>query len=240
MTGYILLQANNKKYSIESIDAWHETKMTSSNEPAPLAVSASSQYSADYPAWRAFDGSIANVGSLNNCWITANGVKVGHIQLDFGRTTTIRGFSLTPRQNSTAASGINCMPKKFNFLGSNDGINYFLISEYKNEIWSAYTEERKFVLSKPVKYRFYKFEILENNGGTYVSIGEIKFLKGVVMSELPTGSLQNFINYGKGLLSNLDQSINIKTYVTQDEVSKNDKGLRTSILDRKPLYIEMI
>lgn len=60
------------------------------------------------------------------------------------------------------------------------------------------------------------------------------------MSELPTGSLQNFIDYGKGLLSNLDQSINIKTYVTQDEISNNDKGFRISKLDRKPLYIEMI
>ncbi|MEQ6355280.1 SPRY domain-containing protein [Lysinibacillus sp. M3] len=237
--GGVLLQSNNKIYSLESIDKWYETKMTSNNSPVPLVASASSSYSTDYLPWRAFDGSLVDLpNGGNNCWLTSNRVLTGYIQLDFGKNTNISGFSLTPRQNSDVAVGINCMPKNFTFLGSDDGINYSVINEYKNESWTHHTQERTFTFKKPVSYRYYKLDVKEINGGTlYVAIGEIKFLKPMIINELPIASMKNFVNYGQTSLLNLSLPITTKNYTLQDIVSKNGQGLWTAKLDRKPLSI---
>lgn len=161
----------------EPLYTWYETKMTSNTTPSPLVASASSSYSNDYLPFRAFDNSLSDLpNGGNNAWITSNGVVTGWIQLDFGASTSVNVFNLTPRQNVTANVGINSMPKKFNLLGSNDGSNYETIKSYNNEYWSNHTQGRQFVLDSTVKYRYYKLDILENNGGSlYVAIGEIAF-----------------------------------------------------------------
>ncbi|MGN4125840.1 discoidin domain-containing protein [Lysinibacillus sphaericus] len=163
--------------NFEPIYTWYNTNMTSNNSPSPLVASASSVYSGDYYPFRAFDDSLVGASNgADNTWITTNGVRTGWIQLDFGTPTKVNLFRLTPRQNGVTNVGIDSMPKNFNLLGSNNGVDYDIIKNYVNESWVHHTQNRQFVLDKVVDYRYYKIDVLENNGGSlYMAIGEISF-----------------------------------------------------------------
>lgn len=162
--------------SSEPIFTWYNTNMTSDTAPSPLVASASSSYSADYLPFRAFDGSIELLpNGANSTWLTANNVTTGWIQIDFGTNKKVNIFKIYPRQNELANAGISATPKRFTLMGSNDGSNFSKIKEFENIVWNN-LREKQFVLDSEVNYRFYKIDVVENNGSTlYVAIGELLF-----------------------------------------------------------------
>lgn len=162
--------------SSEPIFTWYNTNMTSDTAPSPLVASASSSYSADYLPFRAFDGSIELLpNGANSTWLTANNVTTGWIQIDFGTNKKVNIFKIYPRQNELANAGISATPKRFTLMGSNDGSNFNKIKEFENIVWNN-LREKQFVLDSEVNYRFYKIDVMENNGSMlYVAIGELLF-----------------------------------------------------------------
>ncbi|MFJ7982416.1 discoidin domain-containing protein [Lysinibacillus xylanilyticus] len=228
-----LLQSNNKTYSLKSTDIWYETKMTSDNAPAPLVASAISTYSSSFPVWKAFDG-IA-VTSDSSGWLSSNATKTGWIQLKFGSTKTVNRVMLTCRN---VAGANEYMPKSFILEGSNDGTKYDTIGNFKDIPQWILNESRIFTTDKKNNYSIYRINVTENYGANNISFGEIKFgYASSILYKIPILNKENFINYGESEVNILPFPILNKNYLLQDKISKNDEGLWTSKLDRKPLSI---
>lgn len=228
-----LLRDNNKLYSLESIDTWYSTNMTSDKTPVPLVASASSVYGSSFPAWKSFNGT--NIVSSYDVWASANGQLTGWIQIDYGKSLKVNRLRLGATSD---ADYLPANPKTFNILYSNDGITFSKATTIRNQTNWTVKENREYVF-KEFKARYIRIEVLENNGHTnYVTIGEILFgCKTFTLKQIPILSLSNFIDYG---FNNTDipptPSIT-KDYILQDETSENSEGLWTTKLYRKPLSI---
>ncbi|WP_342532377.1 discoidin domain-containing protein [Lysinibacillus sp. FSL R5-0849] len=225
-----LLRANNKTYSLESISTIHETKMTSNNAPSPLVASASGQYGSGYEAYRAFDG------NLNNTWIGAGSLKTGWIQIDYGVSSPkiVNVLEITGRNSTVLTDNV----KDFNILGSNDNVNFDTLAQIRNQIDWAQVETRRFEFKNEKSYRYYRIQVLDNNGYSYVAIGEILFsYQKATLFEVPALSVSNYVKYGKNIINNINIPIFNEKYILQGDYSKHEEGLWTKQLDKKPLSI---
>ncbi|MDD1502593.1 discoidin domain-containing protein [Lysinibacillus sp. CNPSo 3705] len=227
-----LLQSNKKVYSLEPIDAIYETKMTSNTAPSPFVASASSEYNSTYPAWKAFNGT--NTGGSYDYWSSVAGTKAW-IQINYGKRVQANILELSA--SMTTQELANGMPRDFNILASNDNSNFIKLSEFKDQTWKN-GETKVFKFRNNIAYQYYRIEAFSTNGYGYVCIGEILF-KNIANNiiEVPKASVNNFVNYGTNTSKNLNRIIETKDYILQDEVSKNEQGLWTTKIDRKPLSI---
>ena len=66
-------------------------------------------------------------------------------------------------------------PKNFQFLGSNDGINWTTLDQQTNETGWVRAEMRLYRFGNATAYTRYKFNVSANNGDTYTQIHEIEF-----------------------------------------------------------------
>lgn len=229
----ILLLSNSKTYSLLPKETKHETKMTSNTAPAPFVVSASSVYNTTYPAWKAFNGT--NSGETDS-WISLNTVT-GWLQINYGSQKRVNKVSITSR--NVASTSVSSSPKDFNILGSNDGINFTMLGQFKNEVNWGINETRDFRFINNNYYQYYKIDILSNNGLPAVSIGELIFSYESIISQIPNSSVQNFIKYGvDSPIKNLEIIQLNNNYILQDTISENEEGLWTTQLNRKPLSIK--
>ncbi|OXS74288.1 hypothetical protein B1B04_09175 [Lysinibacillus sp. KCTC 33748] len=227
----MLFSSNNKTYSLKSIDPWYETKMTSDTAPSPLVASASSIWSSTFQAWKAFNGT--NKDS-SDCWATVGGTIKGWIQLDFGFPKNCNQIKLTSRFGDTA----NACPKDFTISASNDGVTFDVIANITGQTNWQLNETRIIQFRNSSKYRIYRLTVISNDGySSYSAIGQLQFgNRNNIIIEFPKCSQENFIKYGQKELRP-NEPIVIKSYILQDEVSRNDEGLYTTKLDRKPLSI---
>lgn len=146
----------------------YETKMTSNTAPAPFVASASSVYSNVYDAWKAFDS------VTKTFWSTTYGVGgKGWIQIDFGKQTSLNKVTMTA---TNTTNDYKAFPKDFNILGSNDGVIFTQFAEIKNQTVSIQSEVVTYNFNT-VNYRYYKIDVLSNNGATNgnVAIENITF-----------------------------------------------------------------
>ncbi len=229
----VLLSSNNKTYSLKSKEVKHATNMSSDTLPSPFVASASSVYSTSLTAYKAFSGENTNAISS---WVSADGSPNSWVQIDYGSKKIANIVYVTNRNDFDSFA--NSSPKDFNILGSNDGISFDVIAEIKNQTNWIQNETRKFLISEPKEYRYYRLEIISNNGGTYTAIGEILYASEQGFAELPSLSEQNFVNYGETSISNFNVIRFGKNYILQDTVSENSDGLWVQEIDRKPLSIK--
>lgn len=87
--------------------------MTANNAPAGYVASASSEYSAAYQAFKAFDG-ILPAQDSTNAWITTSGVYTGWLRVDLQAAKGLASYGIATR-GTTGAD-----PKDFTLEGSND------------------------------------------------------------------------------------------------------------------------
>ena len=232
----LLLQSNNKIYSLKSIDTWYETNMTSNTTPSPLVASASSIASSNNVAWKAFNGSNSSTDPYD-IWATAINTTNGWLQLDFGLQKSFNAFKITSRAWTNDNNYTTCSPETFTMQGSNDGINFIDISEVFNETSWGINETRVFPIKNTKNYRYYRLNVFTVNGGPYVFVAKLEFSNISLISEIPNSSVNNFVEYGTNRIGELELILFNKNYILQDEVSENEEGLWTTQLDRKPLSI---
>lgn len=228
----ILLLSNEKVYSLKSNEVKHLTNMTSNVLPAPLVATASSQNNTTLIPFRAFNG----INTDANSWATINNSPTGWIQIDYGTVKLANVVYVTNRNNTVDFA--TSSPKDFNILGSNDGVNFDKIAEIKNQINWTQNQTRKFYISNSKNYRFYRLEILSNNGATYTAIGEILYTQEKGFTEIPSANEDNFINHGSDIIDNISFNFLNKNYILQDTVSENTEGFWTTQINRKPLSIK--
>lgn len=163
---------------------WYDITMTSDTTPSPYEATAHTEY-ASYKAFCVFDN------NASTFW--HNQYQLGlptWIQIDFGTQRPISALKILPRVNNATQA-----PKNFTFQGSNDGINFDIISSYTNQTsWTSGTY-KTFNLSNVVNYRYYRIHITASNSTNYaVTMGQIKF--GICDVKLIKAEPSYYINNG--------------------------------------------
>jgi hypothetical protein len=143
--------------------------MTSNVLPAPYVASASSEYSVDYRAWKAFNKSYADqygwasAADVANPWLM---IKLDKALLDI--VVTI--------YNRTFANYVNGIISG-RIFGSNDGVNFTenpiaTISVRDGATDAEYSEHE---CNNKTAYQYIKIiaDTWNQDGGTYVAVGEV-------------------------------------------------------------------
>jgi|GEM_PF-3366986 len=163
-----------------------------SNMSKGITVSASSEYSATYQAWKAFNGTTLD---STDAWITANGQTVGWLKLDLGagNEKAIAKYTITPRNHT---SSLDASPKNWTFEASHTGAfaGEQIILDQQTDItgWSINTK-KEFTFTNTMPYRYYRIHITANNGnGSYTAIGEMELMEEDIQNlYVPSGSYES-------------------------------------------------
>ena len=151
--------------------------MTANNAPAPFVASASSEYSGDFAAWKAFQGGLGT----NAYWIgTGNGVDWLKLYIYSPKTL----YSYTLYANTTPEA--TRMPKNFTMEGSIDNSNWVVLDTRTNETAWGSGEGRNYVCQTPslIAFTYYKLDVTANNGDTYTQVGELYLYNRILYNYL--------------------------------------------------------
>lgn len=170
-------------------------KMKSNTSPSPYVVTASGVYNTTYDAFKAFDGIDSTL------WETPNGVIQGWIQLDFNKQICVNRLSIL---GSTTDGNLKYCLKSFELFGSNDEVEYTKIFEIDKEPAWFVNETRAYEFVNGKEFRYYKLNILDNQGGTIGTIlHELNFYKTKKFSCIKYEPTYYAVNQYGGFESNI-------------------------------------
>lgn len=130
--------------------------MTSNSAPSPYNATCGSN-SLGCDAYKAFDGD-------DNTYWGKDSNTSNYLQIYLGSAKTVASYSITSISNFSAS-----MPKKWTFEGSNNGSSWTILDTRTNETnWGS--EIRKYVISNPSAFTYYKINITANNGHGWLAI----------------------------------------------------------------------
>lgn len=161
------LNLRELKKDYAPIYTWYETRMTANNAPSPLVASASSTWSASYPAWKAFNGVTTNNDDI---WASSTDYINSWISLDYDTNKKINGVEIYPRNTAFATQN----PKEFIVQGSNNGVDFTDIKKFDMNNWTPLAPN--LFMFDEVNYRHYRILVLSIHGGTNASIVHIRYL----------------------------------------------------------------
>ncbi|WP_081481732.1 discoidin domain-containing protein [Paenibacillus elgii] len=146
--------------------------MTSNTAPSPYVASASSVHSANYDAWRAFNG-----GDGTTYWTPGNGIKSGWIKIDLTVPKIISQYSIKANHQY----GYVDSPKDWTFEGSNNDKDWVILDTRLNETNWINSERRVFTLRNSSGYRYYRLNVSSINS---VGPGDNLMINKIEMMEL--------------------------------------------------------
>jgi len=139
---------------------WYETNMTSNTSPSPLVVSASSEFSGAFNAFKGMDN--------NNYWGTTNYLQNNAwIKIDFGELKLVDKFRIKGHSVLTEN------PKTILLEYSLDNNSWTKIYEGIEPAWTT-DEIREFKVPKTIG-RYFKLTVVNNHGSSYSSIKKLQF-----------------------------------------------------------------
>ena len=179
LTGYTEEDPNNR-IDIGLDVAPHN--MVANNDPAPYVASASSEFSVNFEAHKAFDGGLG----ANSYWIAT--ATTGWLKIDMGEgnSYTIESYAL---QNNTIPEPLR-MPKNWTLQGSNNDSDWDTLDTVVGETAWGNGEKRTYDCDvSTTAYRYFKLDVTLNNGdASYLIVGEMFLFKelaaGVTLSQL--------------------------------------------------------
>ena len=155
-----VIETNNAPTAVD--DLANETgsiPILSSNNDQGIVITSSGEYSAEYAAYKAFDGVAAHNINNQQSWATSG--SSGWLQAELSGSVQVWKYSLTGINDTSRA------PKDWEILASDDGVNYTVIDTQSGVTgWGAY-ETREFQINDTGSYRFFKINLLDNNGNGY-------------------------------------------------------------------------
>lgn len=159
--------------------------MSNNTTPAPYVASASSQYSASYAAWHAFDA------SLTLPWGTQWGQTTGWLKIDIGAQWSLDNYSV---QGEDPGEGMQFAPKNWTLEGSNNDADWTTLDTVTNQTGWSGNEIRNFDCDlKNQKFRYFRLNVSLANGGNMVEVGGL-YLYGYQM-QIPLNYLKD---HGRG------------------------------------------
>jgi hypothetical protein len=145
--------------------------MTSNTAPSGIA-SASSIYTVDYDAWKAFRG-VLDTSASNYCWNTAVNNTTGWLAYEFTSPTIITGYAITPQNGNIIRA-----PRKWVFEGW-DGTSWVALDSRNISDWVLNTQ-KSFYFKNNTAYIKYRINVSQNNGdASYLTIGVMKMYDSV-------------------------------------------------------------
>lgn len=129
--------------------------MTSNNSPSPIVITPSAEYSTpQYAAYKLFDR------DANSIWFAENGATVGYIKIYMGGI----GWFVTSYTVLGCASVGSCSPRDWTLQGSNNNIDWTILSTIVGETGWTTTDMRTYTITSPRGYQYYKMNITANDG----------------------------------------------------------------------------
>ena len=155
--------------------------MTASNAPAPYVVSASSQYSAAYAGWCAFD----DIVNGSNGWFSAATGQPWWLKIDLGIARRVTAFLWSPYRLD--AYGYANFPKDWQFQGSNDNATWTTLVSATN--YSISANDTRVAVTNDTAYRYYRWYVTLTGDGSYCLIADIRLLeRGESSQQIQTGA----------------------------------------------------
>lgn len=153
--------------------------MTSNTTPSPYVVTSSSKFSTSYEPWNVF--SKTNTGEKDS-WISESGKTSGWIQIDLNVPTKVNKMKLVARNYSDSSS---MSPNTFSLQGSNDGVTFTPIQQFTGQTGWSSNSSKEYTLNNTVEYRYYRLDITSNNGGNYITLGNLYLYNVIYQPRLP-------------------------------------------------------
>lgn len=148
--------------------------MTSATLPSGTA-SASTEHSATYAAWKAFDKDRATA------WMSSNTAGEHTLTYQFGTAKVVAGYSIqSPSGTATGALAPayppgNWAPRRWAMEGSNDGSTWVLLDTRTGETGWSDSERRFYTFKNETAYSYFRLRISDRNDSNatwWVAIGE--------------------------------------------------------------------
>lgn len=137
--------------------------MTSNTAPSGVA-SASSESASNYAAYYAFNGLKGTGNSWQSttvqCWIS----------YAFTEKKIVNAYALT----SDTASRAGYMPKRWNFEGSNDGLNWEILDTRVDQTGWLEAETKTYAINNKKDFLSYRLNILDSNNNARVFLSELE------------------------------------------------------------------
>ncbi|MFE6075799.1 discoidin domain-containing protein [Paenibacillus sp. NPDC057886] len=154
--------------------------MTSNTTPSPIVVSSSTQYSATFAPWKAFDG------SFGTHWMTSAGVQ-GWVKIDLGSQKKLGRYSLSS-STDTPNLPVTANPKNWTLEGSNTGLfsgEQDVLHTVSNE--QAWTPglKRIYDFDNQKSYRYYRINITSNQGyANFMGFAELEMMELIISNKI--------------------------------------------------------
>lgn len=175
-------------------------KMTSNTLPSPFVASASTQYSTEYQAWRAFNG---ESDDSQDSWIAT--VSTGWLQIKLDESKVVVMYDVV-NVNSSGEAQKNA-PKSWVLEGSVNGSSWVSLDKRTNEIsWQA-GEQRSFTFANGNSYLYYRINVTANNGRSYLGIAELVLYEEVEI--ITTDKI--LLSSGDGEIKSLKSAVPLDT-----------------------------
>ena len=152
--------------------------MTSATAPSPQVVTASSETSATYAAWRAFALATASTwrsaantfpGAVGNQWV----------QIDLGAPHTCVAYGLAQYDALTTGNA----PSEWKVLGSNDNSTWTELDHqqgWASTAWPAINNTMTLLLPAAGTYRYWRYNVLKTCGATICALRNFELYAQVV------------------------------------------------------------
>jgi hypothetical protein len=167
--GWSTLESYEVELNTPGVEIDFMPTMTASNAPAPYVVSASSQYSAAYAGWYAFD----DIVNGSNGWFSASTGQPWWLKIDLGTARTVKAFRWSPYRLD--AYGYANFPKDWQFQGSNDNATWTMLVSATNYVISA--NDTRVEVANNTAYRYYRWYVTLTADGNYCLIADIRLLE---------------------------------------------------------------
>ncbi|MEQ6356564.1 discoidin domain-containing protein [Lysinibacillus sp. M3] len=227
--------STNKIYSTDVFRQEYLVKMTSNTVDAyggNITVSASSVYSVNYLAWKAFRrGAGDSYG-----WVSLNGKTTNQwLQIDYGERKYVNWVRLTSRNYNQPTEHL----KSFDILGSYDGVNWKVVGEFRDVPSWGQSETREYKLQFPKDYRYYRVSVIANQGySNYVTIGDVVFGYTSIV-ELDNLNEENYKKYGSSEIRDFNMPLgSIIKPIHKEQIQNNNVASVT--LGERPKSIKLI
>jgi len=116
-------------------------------------------------------------GDLNSKFLTGGFPQEFYMQQDFEQAQVVNRYTFTSGNDAPDRDF-----KTWELLGSNDGSNFETLDTRTNESFTNRNQTKEFTFNNDNAYRFYRINLLENNGSSLIQISEWRLLNLKLLS----------------------------------------------------------
>ncbi|MCY9850226.1 discoidin domain-containing protein [Pectobacterium jejuense] len=188
------IKSDGESIEIDAVNKTLIPVMTANNSSVGYTVDASSEYSTQYAAWTAFNG------TLNRYWASKTVPTVANphwLRITMAAPVLIDTYRII-NENLNAGP---LSPKSWMFQGSNDGTTWNTLHTVSNDTRDGRGAVREYTFTNDTPYSSFRILITEQNAGPHVQIGELEIFRSERL--LINGSDGKWYSANNGVLTSV-------------------------------------